>query len=225
MAIGAFFDVDGTLYTAHMWRGLMEYAATHGRQNRVRLYTVGLMPLYGLRRLRWISEEGFRKPWVSNMGVIFGGWSLTDGDAAFRWVAEDYIRPTAREDMLALLRSHVNAGHVVVLVSAMLAPTLRILAEPLGAAGAIGTEVEVKDGEYSGKVSPRVCMGQEKDRLTREFLQNRGLDVDLSASYTYADSISDLPLFQMVGHPVAVYPDAQLAAHARENQWEILPKK
>ena len=76
----------------------------------------------------------------------------------------------------------------------------------------------------SGKISPRVCAGVEKDRLTREFLQARGIAVDLSASYAYADSISDLPLFEMVGHPVAVYPDAALAAHAREKHWAILPK-
>jgi HAD superfamily hydrolase (TIGR01490 family) len=224
MAIGAFFDVDGTLYTAHMWRGLMQYAAEHGRKNQVRLYYAALMPLYWLRKARLISEESFRKPWVSNMGVILRGWSAAEGDAAFRWIAEEFIQPTARADILAILRDHVARGHIVVLVSAMLTPALQKLAAPLGVTGAVGTDIEMKDGRLSGRVSPRVCMGIEKDRLTREFLHARGIDVDLSASYAYADSISDLPLFEMVGHPVAVYPDAQLAALAREKNWEILPK-
>jgi phosphoserine phosphatase len=91
--------------------------------------------------------------------------------------------------------------------------------------GTVGTEIEIKDERFTGQVSSRVCMGTEKDRLTREFLHARGIEVDFGASYAYADSISDLPLFQMVGHPVAVYPDAQLAALAREKNWEILPRK
>ncbi len=223
--IGAFFDVDGTLYTAHMWRGLMQYAAAHGRKNRVRLYYAALMPLYWLRKLRLISEEDFRKPWVARMGVILRGWSAAEGDAAFRWIAEDFTQPTGRADMLAKLREHVAQGHVVVLVSAQLTPSLAKLGASLGVTGVVGTQVEMKDGRYTGKVSPRVCMGIEKDRLTREFLQARGIAVDLSASYAYADSISDLPLFEMVGHPVAVYPDAQLAALAREKNWEILPNQ
>ncbi len=222
--IGAFFDVDGTLYTAHMWRGLMQYAAAHGRKNQVRLYYAALMPLFWLRKVNLISEEGFRKPWVSNMGVILRGWSAAEGDAAFRWIAEDFIRPTARTDILSILHDHVAQGHVVVLVSAMLTPVLQKLGASLGVTGVVGTDVASTDGRLSGKISPRVCTGIEKDRLTREFLRARGIAVDLSASYAYADSISDLPLFEMVGHPIAVYPDVQLAAHAREKNWEILPK-
>jgi len=222
MTIGAFFDVDGTLYTAHMWHGLMQYAKAHGRKNHVRLYYAALIPLYWLRKLGLISEESFRKPWVARMGWIFRGWSAAEGDAAFQWIAEEFTRPTARQDILARLREHVAQGHVVVLVSAQLAPALAKLGAPLGVTGTVGTEIEIKDGRFTGKVSPRVCMGLEKDRLTREFLKAHGIQVDFGASYVYADSISDLPLFEMVGHPIAVYPDAQLAALAREKNWEIL---
>ncbi len=222
--IGAFFDVDGTLYTAHMWRGLMQYAAEHGRKNRVRLYYAALMPLYWLRKLRLISEENFRKPWVARMGVILRGWSAAEGDAAFRWIAEEYTRPTARQDILAILRDHIAQGHVVILVSAQLTPALAKLAAPLGATGAVGTDIEIKDGRLSGKVSSRICMGIEKDRLTREFLQNHNLQIDLSASYAYADSISDSSLLEMVRHPVAVYPDSQLAALAHEKHWDVISK-
>ncbi|HEX7587336.1 MAG TPA: HAD-IB family hydrolase [Anaerolineae bacterium] len=222
--IAAFFDVDGTLYTAHMWRGLMQYASEHGHKNRVRSYYASLMPLFYLRKLHLIDEENFRKPWVSRMGWIFRGWNAAEGDAAFRWIADDFTRPTARDDIIARLSEHVAKGHVVILVSAQLAPSLAKLGAPLGVTGTVGTEIEIKDGRYTGKVSPHVCMGVEKDRLTREFLRARGIDVDWQSSYAYADSISDLPLFEMVGHPVAVYPDPQLAALAREKKWEILPK-
>ncbi len=221
MKIGAFFDVDGTLYTAHMWHGLMRYAAENGHALQVRAYYAGLLPLFALRRLRLIREEDFRRPWILRLGWLLRGWSLAEGEAALRWVADQYIRPTAREDIITCLRQHVDAGHVVILVSGMLAPTLRFLGESLGVTGTVGTEVEIRDGRFTGGVIPPACLGIEKDRLTRKFLHDHGIDVDLAASHAYADSISDLALFEMVGHPVAVYPDKQLAALARERRWEI----
>ena len=47
-------------------------------------------------------------------------------------------------------------------------------------------------------------------------------DIDLAASWAYSDSESDLPMLRLVGHPVAVNPDAELAKVAREEGWEIL---
>ncbi len=220
--IGAFFDVDGTLYTANMWRGLMTYASHHGRARDAKLYYAALAPLYYLRKLHLLSEESFRKPWVMNMGWMLKGWSQEQGDAAFEWIAEHFIRPTARNDVIARLREHVAQNHTVVLVSAMLAPTLARVGKPLGVTGTVGTEIEVKDGKFSGRVLPPACMGVEKARLTAQFLKERGINVDLAASYAYADSISDKALLEMVGHPVAVYPDAPLSALAHKENWEII---
>lgn len=222
--IGAFFDVDGTLYKANMWRGLVQYAAEHGRKNRARLYMARNLPLMYARKLKLIDEENFRKPWVLTLGMLAQGWDAAQGDAALRWVAEQYIQPTGLNDVIARLREHVAQGHVVVLVSAMLAPTLKVLGDELNVTGTVGTEIELANGRYTGRVIPPVCMGVEKANLTRKFLQSRGIEIDFAASYAYADSISDLSLFEMVGHPVAVYPDSRLAALASEKGWEIIQK-
>jgi phosphoserine phosphatase len=48
------------------------------------------------------------------------------------------------------------------------------------------------------------------------------VEVDLAGSFAYADSISDLPLLELVGNPTAVYPDEQLATVAREQHWAML---
>ena len=45
---------------------------------------------------------------------------------------------------------------------------------------------------------------------------------DLSQSYAYSDSASDLPMLEAVGHPVAVNPDSKLERHARRNGWPIV---
>ena len=37
----------------------------------------------------------------------------------------------------------------------------------------------------------------------------------------YADSASDLPMLEAVGHPVAVNPEVKLAAIARRRGWHV----
>ena len=46
-------------------------------------------------------------------------------------------------------------------------------------------------------------------------------DIDLEASYAYSDSATDLPMLEVVGHPVAVNPDRELARVARDRGWEV----
>jgi len=220
--IGAFFDVDGTLYNANMWRGLLEYVAEHGGKDRTRWYMARNLPFYYLRKLKLIDEETFRKPWVMTLGSLIKDWDTAQTDAAFRWVVENYIESTANVGLIMRLRSHVTQGHTVVLVSAMLAPALALIGEHLGVAGTVGTALEFVDGRCTGRVIPPVCMGADKARLTKEWLNARGITLDLASSYAYADSISDLALLEMVGHPVAVYPDAQLAALARARHWDVI---
>jgi phosphoserine phosphatase len=47
-------------------------------------------------------------------------------------------------------------------------------------------------------------------------------DIDLSASYAYSDSLSDLPMLEAVGHPVVVNPDPALAEVAKREEWQVM---
>ena len=69
---------------------------------------------------------------------------------------------------------------------------------------------------------PLLVIGQRKASVTRQRLRDWKLEVDLAGSFAYADSISDLPLLELVGHPTAVYADEQLAALAQERGWPAL---
>ena len=49
----------------------------------------------------------------------------------------------------------------------------------------------------------------------------RDEDIDLTRSWAYSDSATDIPMLEAVGHPVAVNPDRELLKLARERSWEI----
>jgi phosphoserine phosphatase len=54
-------------------------------------------------------------------------------------------------------------------------------------------------------------------------MDQNGIHIDYPASYAYADSISDQSILEIVGHPVATYPDEDLLELAQERGWQIFP--
>ena len=126
------------------------------------------------------------------------------------------IRPEAR----AVLEQHHNAGRQTFIVSASPIEIVEPLAQALGMTGGIGTRGEVIDGIYTGRLEGPFCYGEGKAEAIKLEAAERG--IDLEASFAYSDSASDLPMMQLVGHAVAVNPDATLAKVARERGWPVV---
>src|SRR6476620_4940007 len=86
--------------------------------------------------------------------------------------------------------------------------------------GGIGMRSEIRDGYYTGQPDGPFTYREGKAQAIREVAEREGFD--LADSWAYSDSESDLPMLRVVGHPVAVNPDAALARVAREEGWEIM---
>src|SRR5213083_1367994 len=95
-----------------------------------------------------------------------------------------------------------------------------MLAHVLGFEGGIGARSEVVDGLFTGRDADIFTYREGKAQRIVALAERE--DVDLAASYAYSDSESDLPMLRLVGHPVAVNPDSELARVAREEGWEIM---
>jgi len=220
--IAALFDCDGTLYGAQYGRALMDYARAHGRGGAARAYYAANLLPWLLRKARLISEDTYHRPIISRLAWLIKGMNEEALKAVFDWVFHERILPTEQAEVVAQLRDHQASGHVIVLVSAMFVPSLDQMGKHYGAAGVVGTQIEMRDGRCTGRTIPPVNTGADKDRHARTFFDTRGIDVDWGASYAYADSITDTGLLGMVGHPIAVHPDPRLHALAKQKTWEIL---
>jgi len=220
--IVAIFDLDGTLYTGHVTKGI----ALHHQQHRVKrlplyLYLITHVPLWYLRRAGIMSEAALRELWVRNLGWTVRGWTPSEAAVAFTWITEQYVRPRLRLDVVARLTDHQAMGHRVILVSGTFSPLLAEVGRQLGVRETVGTPLLIRDGHYTGACEIPVCQGPNKVLRLETYLHGSD-DVEWSSSYAYADSYTDLPLLERVGHPVAAYPDSRLAAVALEREWEIL---
>jgi HAD superfamily hydrolase (TIGR01490 family) len=126
------------------------------------------------------------------------------------------IRPEAR----ALLEQHHRAGRETWIVSASPIELVEPLATALGMTGGIGTRAEVDNGIYTGRLVGPFCYGEGKAEAISRLATERG--INLAESWSYSDSMSDIPMMEIVGHAVAVNPDAELAVLSRTRGWPVV---
>jgi HAD superfamily hydrolase (TIGR01490 family) len=126
------------------------------------------------------------------------------------------VRPESKK----LIELHRRAGRATYIVSASPRELVEPLAQALGMTAGIGTVSTVVDGRYTGALDGPFCYGAGKVDAMAEIARWEGFDLD--QCYSYSDSISDLPMMEAVGHPVAVNPDGRLNDIARERGWPVV---
>ena len=218
----ALFDSDGTLYSNQMGRGMMKYEEINGRKVAAQLYYASLMPGLLLSRLGLMSPEAFQHALLQGLTKFIKGSNLQEGETLFSWVAGEFLLPTQRADIVQRLKDHQTQGHLVVIASGSFTPCLDMIGKHFGVSNLIGTQLEVRDERYTGRMIPPVITGSTKAEKVRELISNLGVDTDWASSYAYGDSFTDRDMLSLVGHPAAVYPDKKLHRLATAQKWEVL---
>lgn len=132
------------------------------------------------------------------------------------------IAPRIPGDAMALVRRHQEAGDLAVMTTATNRFITELTAQHFGIQHLLATEPEQSDGLFTGRCSGTLNMRAGKVERLHQWLAARGQALGDFASVAYSDSINDLPLLEAVDEPVAVDPDARLAAIAGERGWRVL---
>jgi len=146
------------------------------------------------------------------------GWDRAEVERLVRDVIVDVIDPYVYQEALDLIALHRQEGRRVYIVSSSPEEVVRPLARHFGVSGVLATRARIVGGRYTGELE-FYCAGQGKAEAVLLLAERAG--VDLQASYAYSDSISDLPMLETVGHPVAVNPDKDLRREAEARGWDI----
>jgi HAD superfamily hydrolase (TIGR01490 family) len=130
------------------------------------------------------------------------------------------IRMLIRPAMLELVNWQRTQGVTLLLITA----SNSFLAEPIAALlkfpHLICTQIEQNGERITGKLAGIPAFRSGKVKLLERWLGDHGQT--LRGSYGYSDSYNDIPLLEMVDHPVAVFPDPLLKAHAQKNGWKMI---
>lgn len=214
-AVGAFFDLDGTLVagftpTAH--------AADRMRRGQARIGEVLGVVEASLRYKLGRMQFG---PLLTRAATYLRGESLAELDEVCERLFTESIGARIYPVMRAVVEAHRTRGHTLVLSSSALSIHVRPVASDLGIEHMVCNTFELDGrGLLTGRVNRPVIWGQQKAEAVQRFCESRG--VDLERSYFYADGDEDAPLMGLVGNPRPVNPRAGMAAVAAAKDWPVL---
>jgi HAD superfamily hydrolase (TIGR01490 family) len=117
------------------------------------------------------------------------------------------------------VREHKALGHRTLLITGALDFVVEPL-RPLFDEIVCATMSTSADGRtFTGELVEGPPTGEARALAMMRYADAEGLS--LEESVAYADSASDLPMLEVVGHPVAVNPEPKLAAIARKRGWHV----
>jgi HAD superfamily hydrolase (TIGR01490 family) len=212
----AFFDLDKTIVSRSSSLALGRPLYRAGMVSRGQLMRGAYAQLVYL--LIGADEERMDRL-KEGMLQLTKGWDRGQVERLVQDVMLDVIDPYVYQEALDLVAEHQAAGRRIYIVSSSPEEVVRPLARHFGVSGVIATRAQVgPDNRYTGELE-FYAYGQQKADAIRA-LADRD-DIDLSGCFAYTDSITDVPMLEAVGHPVAVNPDKDLRHVAEERDWEI----
>jgi HAD superfamily hydrolase (TIGR01490 family) len=183
----------------------------------------------GLERLREFASLATRAPsflaaerrdrgeFLRKFYRLYEGASAAGVRALADSVLADLMLRRMAPGAIRRIRAHRAHGHRVVLMTAALDFCFGALA-PLADELVCAKLAEI-DGIFTGDLAQPPLVGEARASWLNDYARATG--ADLSSSYAYADSLTDLPMLEAVGHPVAVNPEVPLHRLARSRRWPV----
>jgi HAD superfamily hydrolase (TIGR01490 family) len=212
----AFFDVDGTLAKTT----IVHYYVYFKRKRMSPFWGRCWQTLYLLKCLCFLALDRIDRSRLNR--VFYRSYARLPVDR-IKEQAEGchnfVIKPRQFEQAADCIAEHRNAGRRIVLVTGSIDFTVAPLAQELHVDDMLAARLVESNGWFTGELDGRPIVDEEKAvRVQRYAAEN---EIDLSQSYAYGDSISDLPMLEVVGFPQVVSPDRRLAAVALKRGWPV----
>jgi HAD superfamily hydrolase (TIGR01490 family) len=214
----ALFDLDNTLLAGdsdHAWgeflceRGAVDRAEYEARNNE----------FYNHYKAGTLDNAAFLEFVLAPLARI----PRLELDALHADFMQRHISKMILPQGHVLVRKHLDAGDMVVIVTATNAFVTAPIARAFGVQTLIATVPAQENGQFTGKPRGTPAFREGKVARVENWLESQALNwQSFEESWFYSDSLNDLPLLAHVTHPVAVDPDPTLRAHAQASGWPII---
>lgn len=131
-----------------------------------------------------------------------------------------YVLPEVQPAGRHAVKRHREAGDFVAIVTGATRYVAEPVAAELGIPNVICSELELDvEGRFTGRIIEPLCYGLGKIERTAKVAEREGFSIE-DATF-YSDSITDLPLLEVVKAPIVINPDRRLRRIAKKRGWPI----
>jgi putative phosphoserine phosphatase / 1-acylglycerol-3-phosphate O-acyltransferase len=209
----AFFDVDGTLINGNSGKSLVRTGYKKGMistKNFIHALFLSLLFRFHLRKPARI---------IDGMAAWLEGLSEDTVKKLSEEVFLSSLYPAIRPEIYAEINYHKERNASVVILSSAIQFVCLPLAKHLAMDDVLCSELEVREGKFTGRFAGNLCYGGEKVIRLKDYCEK--MNSSPKKAYYYGDSISDFEALNSVGNPVCVNPDKKLAKAATKKHWII----
>ncbi len=220
MTAAAFYDLEGTLVRTNLVHTLGFYARNQpGLISSLKKSAATLvsLPVFA------ITDQYSRKVFNDLYFKRYKGQSEDRLRFFSQELFETVLKPAIFPGTYELIEKSRSHGLRQVVVTGALDVSINHLMAHLGITDFVANRLEFVNGMATGRLLPPVMAAATKASWIRVYAEREG--ISLSDSYAYTDSMSDLPMLSIVGHPAAVNPDMRLRQTALHHNWPILTLK
>lgn len=217
MAAAAFYDLDGTLVRTNL-----VHAFAYNARNQQGVIKSLSRTITTLMSVPVFLAADFYSRRVFN--DLFFRRYRGESEDRLRYLSEELFENVIKKAIFPgayeLVDKSKRLGLRQVLVTGALDLTVAPLVRHLGFDDWVTNRLEYVDGKASGRLRPPIMAEASKASWMRTYAEREGLN--LSDCYAYSDSMSDLPMLSVVGHPTATNPDFRLRNVALQHDWPII---
>ena len=209
----AFYDFDGTLVSGNVVDQYLWYARR--RRSWWRLLRLAVLAPW-LMLADLYSRTLFNHLFYREYRRFPEAWLRGEAPALYA----DYVLSHLHEGVEALLERNRAEGFVNVLVTGSLDFAMAPVVNGLGFDEMAANRLEFAGGRATGRLLPPVLAGEEKARAMLDLC--RRYNVEPAQCRAYSDDMSDLPMLEAVGQPIATNPKPALRRAALARNWRVL---
>jgi len=212
--IGAFFDIDGTLYREGMITAIFKKFITSDIIGTERWFNE-VKEKYN----RWDKRIGNYDDYLLKMAEIYVEEIKGIHKHQVEFIAKKVIEDNG-DRVYTFTRDRINwhkkMGHIVITISGSPIELVNEMALKHGFDDWIGTKYFTDEkGFFTGEIKP-MWDSESKKKAVNKF--GKKYNIDLTKSYAYGDTAGDCSMLSMVGNPIAVNPTRELLTKLSEDE-------
>jgi HAD superfamily hydrolase (TIGR01490 family) len=216
----AVFDIDGTFFRWQLFHELVFELIERG------LFTPSSKGRVLTARARWRNREtphSYRDYELALVEVFADNLKGLDVES-FSQAAKDIVNRSGNELYTYtrdLARSLKDQGYMLLAISGSFSEIVAPFAQLHGFDDWRATVCEQKDGMFTGAARWMTHDGiHRKAQSLYEMIDQHGLTT--VGSLGIGDTTSDIPMLEVVEHPIVFNPNAALFKHAQEKKWDVV---
>jgi HAD superfamily hydrolase (TIGR01490 family) len=213
----AFFDIDNTLLKGNLQIIYAIFFLKKRQINVLPLIKLGF--LFLLQKLKLLNSNFLEK---EGLAIIKGFNEKEFKKLLAKYsdeIYEGHIKKRLNQKVLERMQELKDKKYKIVILSAVPDFFIETLAKKLKVNYILGSRIHVCAGKFTGKID-FFCYDINKLKSMQRFVNKH--NIDLSQSYSFADSFTDKNELEFVGYPIVVNPDLKLRRYAKIKGWQIL---